>query len=343
MPLKKPAEALKCIKAYRLAFIFVSACALILIVFFSTMVGTIKFSAWEILELLKGNVEGELINQIIVNVRMPRILTGVLVGMNLAVAGVLLQGLIRNPMASPNIIGVNAGAGLAAVIIMALLPERIEGIPIAAFVGAMAAAVLVYLLTSTSSRDRIVHVALAGVAVSNLLRAITSGLMMIHSDILDVTYSWLMGSLSGRSWTAFQTILPYSLVALTVSLIISPKMNLLGLGDDVASSVGLPLRFYRLLIIFTAAVLAGSAVSVAGTIGFVGLIAPNSARLFVGNDHRYLVPLSAVFGGILLTLSDTVARTIFQPVELSVGIITSVLGAPFFLALLYRKGKERHA
>jgi iron complex transport system permease protein len=108
LPLKKPAEALKYIKAYRLAFIFVSACALILIVFFSTMVGTIKFSAWEILELLKGNVEGELINQIIVNVRMPRILTGVLVGMNLAVAGVLLQGLIRNPMASPNIIGVNA-------------------------------------------------------------------------------------------------------------------------------------------------------------------------------------------------------------------------------------------
>jgi len=181
--------------------------------FFQHDGGYDQVSAWEILELLKGNVEGELINQIIVNVRMPRIMTGVLVGMNLAVAGVLLQGLIRNPMASPNIIGVNAGAGLAAVIIMALLPERIEvyrlpllSVPWRPLFSSICS-------QARQARDRIVHVALAGVAVSNLLRAITSGLMMIHSDILDVTYSWLMGSLSGRSWTAFQTILPYSLVA----------------------------------------------------------------------------------------------------------------------------------
>ena len=295
----------------------------------------------EALKLIKGSVKDELINQVIVNVRLPRILTGVLVGMNLGVAGVLLQGLIRNPMASPNVIGVNAGAGLSAVIVITLLPEKIEIIPLAAFVGAVAAAALVYTLTRTSNRDRVVHIALAGVAVSSLLKAVTSGLMMINSDILDITYSWLMGSLSGRTWPAFKTILPYSLAALTISLIISPKMNLLGLGDEVAGSVGLPVRFYRLLIISTAAILAGSAVSVAGTIGFVGLIAPNSARLFVGSDHRYLVPLSAIFGGILLTLSDTIARTVFQPIEISVGIITSVLGAPFFLVLLYKRGKER--
>ncbi|NMD44879.1 MAG: iron ABC transporter permease [Clostridiales bacterium] len=305
------------------------------------MLGTIEFSVSEALKLIKGSVKDELINQVIVNVRLPRILTGVLVGMNLGVAGVLLQGLIRNPMASPNVIGVNAGAGLSAVIVMTLLPEKIEIIPLAAFVGAVAAAALVYTLTRTSNRDRVVHIALAGVAVSSLLKAVTSGLMMINSDILDITYSWLMGSLSGRTWPAFKTILPYSLAALTISLIISPKMNLLGLGDEVAGSVGLPVRFYRLLIISTAAILAGSAVSVAGTIGFVGLIAPNSARLFVGSDHRYLVPLSAIFGGILLTLSDTIARTVFQPIEISVGIITSVLGAPFFLALLYKRGKER--
>jgi iron complex transport system permease protein len=339
--LRKPLETLEQIKAYRLAFIFISALALVLIIFSGTMLGTIEFSVSEALKLIKGSVKDELINQVIVNVRLPRILTGVLVGMNLGVAGVLLQGLIRNPMASPNVIGVNAGAGLSAVIVMTLLPEKIEIIPLAAFVGAVAAAALVYTLTRTSNRDRVVHIALAGVAVSSLLKAVTSGLMMINSDILDITYSWLMGSLSGRTWPAFKTILPYSLAALTISLIISPKMNLLGLGDEVAGSVGLPVRFYRLLIISTAAILAGSAVSVAGTIGFVGLIAPNSARLFVGSDHRYLVPLSAIFGGILLTLSDTIARTVFQPIEISVGIITSVLGAPFFLVLLYKRGKER--
>lgn len=335
-------ETFKSIKVYRLTLIFVSAIALIFVVLIGTMVGTIEFTLQEVLELLMGRSEDKLIHQVIINVRLPRILTGVLVGMNLGVAGVLLQGLIRNPMASPNVIGVNAGAGLSAVVIMALLPEKIEFIPIAAFIGALLAAGLVYILTSTSNRDRIIHIALAGVAISNLLKAITSGIMMLNNDVLDITYSWLMGSLSGRSWTAFKMILPYSLVALTVSFLIAPKLNLLALGDEVARSIGLHLRFYRLLIIITAAVLAGSAVSVAGTIGFVGLIAPNTARLLIGNDHRYLVPLSSIFGSILLTLSDTVARTIFQPIELSVGIITSILGAPFFLVLLYRRGKERN-
>jgi iron complex transport system permease protein len=215
-------------------------------------------------------------------------------------------------------------------------------IPIASFAGALAAVVIIYGLSMHSSgNSSTVHIVLAGVAVSSLLHAITAGLMVINSDILDITYSWLLGSLSGRSWVAVNTIWPYSLAGLSVAVFISPKVNLFGLGDEVASSVGLPIKLYRIIIILTAAVLAGSAVGVAGTIGFVGLIAPHAARMFIGGDHRYLVPLSAIFGAILLVLSDTVARTVFQPVELSVGIITSVLGAPFFLLLLYRKGKEK--
>lgn len=181
---------------------------------------------------------------------------------------------------------------------------------------------------------------LAGIAVSNLLSAVTSGLMVINSDVLDITFSWLLGSLSGRGWGAVGMILPYSIIALTLAIIISPKVNLFGLGDELASSVGLETRYYRILILLIASALAGSAVSVAGTIGFVGLIAPHSARLLIGNDHRYLVPLSALFGAILLIVSDTVARTIFQPIELSVGIITSILGAPFFLYLL-RLNKDK--
>ncbi len=334
---KSPAQ----LRAYRLAIILISAIILACIILLSIMIGTVQFSAHEIFGLLKGELQGELVNQIIVNVRMPRVFTGVFVGMNLAVAGVLLQGILRNPMASPNIIGVNAGAGLAAVIIMTVLPGKIGAIPIASFMGALAAAFLIYLLSNTSGKSSTVHIVLAGIAVSNLMNAVTSALMMLNSDLLEITYSWLLGSLSGRSWTAVHTIWPYSVLALMAALYISPKVNLFGLGDEVASSVGLPIRFYRILIMLTAAVLAGSAVSVAGTIGFVGLIAPHSARLLIGNDHRYLVPLSAIFGAILLIASDTVARTVFQPVELSVGIITSILGAPFFLLLLYKKGKER--
>lgn len=326
---------------YRLAVISIATVILIFVIVLGVMIGTIQFSFSEILSMIKGQLRGELVNQIIINVRMPRVITGMFVGMNLAVAGVLLQGILRNPMASPNIIGVNAGAGLAAVIIMTVLPGKIGAIPIASFIGAMSAAFLIYLLSNASRRKSTIYIVLAGIAVSNLMSAATSALMMINSDLLEITYSWLLGSLSGRSWTAVHTIWPYSMVALIVALFISPKVNLFGLGDEVATSVGLPIRFYRVLIMLTAAVLAGSAVSVAGTIGFVGLIAPHSARLLIGNDHRYLVPLSALFGAILLIASDTVARTVFQPVELSVGIITSMLGAPFFLLLLYNKDKEK--
>lgn len=330
------------LKSYRLGVILIALVVFAIIISLSIITGTIKFSVNELIGVIKGDIQTGLAYQIILNVRMPRVITGVFVGMNLAVAGVLLQGILRNPMASPNIIGVNAGAGLAAVVIMTILPGEISAIPYASFFGALLATLIIYLLSSSSSGSfSTVHIVLAGVAVSSLLSAITSGLMSINSDVLEVTYSWLLGSLSGRSWTAVNSIWPFSAFALTIALFISPKVNLFGLGEEVANSVGLSIRVYRILIMIIASILAGSAVSVAGTIGFIGLIAPHSARLLIGNDHRYLVPLSAIIGGILLVISDTIARTVFQPVELSVGIITSILGAPFFLLLLYKKGRER--
>lgn len=325
----------------RLAVVLMAGVILALLIAFCIVTGSMKIPWEDLFALLKGGMRGSLADQIILNIRMPRVITGVFVGMNLAVAGVLLQGILRNPLASPNIIGVNAGAGLAAVLIMTLFPGQIGAIPLAAFAGALLATLLIYILSIASGSSGMVNIVLAGIAVSNLLTAVTAALMMLNTDVLEITYSWLLGSLSGRSWTAVDTIWPYSLAALSIALFISPKVNLFGLGDEVASSVGLPIRAYRMLVLLTAAVLAGSAVSVAGTIGFVGLIAPHSARLLVGGDHRYLVPLSALLGAILLILSDTLARTVFQPVELSVGIITSVLGAPFFLMLLFRQGKEK--
>jgi len=314
---------------------------LIIAALLSIWVGTVDCTLNDIFGCISGEITEGTIYQIISNIRIPRIITGSLVGMNLAVAGVLLQGILRNPMASPNIIGVNAGAGLAAVAIMAVFPAKMQLIPIAAFVGALLASTLIFMLAmKNSGKSSTVHIVLAGMAVSALLNALTNGLMMINSDILNVTFSWTLGSLSGRSWSSVSMILPYSILGLMAALIISPKLNLFSLGDEMASSIGLRIGLYRIIIIVISSVLAGSAIATAGTIGFVGLVAPHTARLLIGNDHKYLVPLSALFGGILLVFSDTLARTLFQPVELSVGIVTAVLGAPFFLYLL-RKNQRK--
>ncbi len=325
------------------AFIIISAFLLLTIISIACVfIGTVAFSLSDFLQILRGNVSDGYLYQIINNVRIPRIISGILVGMNLAVAGVLLQGVLRNPMASPNIIGVNSGAGLMAVIIMTILPSQLLLLPIAAFVGALLASLLVYTLSfQRSGKSSTVHIVLAGVAISAFLNAVTSGIMMLNSDVLDITYSWMLGSLSGRSWSAVESVLPYTIIGLSAALFLAPKINLFSLGDEMATSIGLKTDVYRVIIIIIASILAGSAVSAAGAIGFVGLIAPHTGRLIIGSDHKYLIPLSAIFGAVLLVVSDTVARTIFQPVELSVGIVTGILGAPFFLLLLHRS-KENY-
>jgi iron complex transport system permease protein len=256
--------------------------------------------------------------------------------MNLAIAGALLQGILRNPLAAPHIIGVNSGAAFMAVIVMVLCPHMIDVLPLAAFLGALGATMLVYSLTYFSSGNATTNIILGGVAISALLSAFTSALMLIFSDELEVTYTWLLGSLTGRAWSYFYTLLPYSIAGILLAVFLSPKLNLFNLGDEVSRSLGLEVKLYRALIIMTSAVLAGSAVSVSGTIGFIGLIAPHLSRMLVGNDYRYLVILSAIIGALLLVTADLLARTVFQPVELPVGLFTAALGAPFFFYLIYR-------
>lgn len=324
----------------KILIIIVAFILLVAITVLCVFIGTVQFSFSEFIESINGRVKEGYLYQIINNVRIPRIITGILVGMNLAVAGALLQGILRNPMASPNIIGVNAGAGFMAVVLMTILPSYLLFLPVASFLGALFASLLIYGISMNSSgNSSTVHIVLAGVAISAFLNSLTSGIMMFNTDVLDVTYSWMVGSLSGRSWSAVRSVLPYSMVGLLAALSLAPKANLFYLGDEVASSIGLKTGLYRIIIIIISSILAGSAVSTAGAIGFVGLIAPHSARIIIGGDYKYLIPLSAIFGGILLVISDTLARTIFQPIELSVGIITGVIGAPFFLFLL-RKNKN---
>jgi iron complex transport system permease protein len=298
--------------------------------------GTTTLEFQNVVDIIRGNGDELIIYQIIQNIRLPRILTGMLVGMNLAIAGALLQGILRNPLAAPHIIGVNSGAAFMAVVVMVLAPHMINMLPLAAFLGALGATLLVYSLTYFGKGNVTTNIILGGVAISALLSAFTSAIMLIFSDELEVTYTWLLGSLSGRSWDYFFTILPYSAAGIVLAVLLSPKVNLFNLGDEVSRSLGLEVKLYRAFIIITAAVLAGSAVSVSGTIGFIGLIAPHLSRMLVGNDYRFLVILSSIIGALLLITADLLARTVFQPVELPVGLFTAALGAPFFFYLIYR-------
>jgi iron complex transport system permease protein len=311
--------------------------ALLIAVVVSICLGTTRFGLQDLLSICTGQIASGTMPQVIQNIRLPRILTGIAVGVNLAIAGALLQGLLRNPLASPQVIGVNSGAGLMAVLIMLVFPGMINLLPLGAFLGALLAAILIYMLASKQRSGVTTNIILSGMALSALLHAATSALMLLYGDELQVTFTWLIGGLTGRGWSYFYTIVPYCVVGAIAAIIISPKLNLFVLGEEIGGALGLSVSFYRMVIITLAAFLAGSAVSVAGTIAFMGLIAPHLARLLVGNDYRYLIPLSAVLGALLIVVADTLARTAFQPVELPVGILTAALGAPFFFYLIYRR------
>ncbi len=301
--------------------------------------GAVNVSVPEIWQTLAGSSDAESY-QIIRNIRMPRLLTAAFVGMNLALAGCILQGVLRNPLADPGIIGVSAGAGLAAVTVMILWPAYSALVPVAAFAGALAALAIVFLL----AWERGVHplrLILAGVAVAAFFGGGMSALMVFHSDKVQGTVNWMAGGFQGRSWEHVRMILPYSLIGVVGSMIGYRYLNTLQLGDEVAKALGTRVEIARGMLVVLAALLAASAVSVAGMLGFVGLVVPHMTRMLVGSDFEYLMPCSALLGAALLVAADTVARTVFSPVEVPVGIFMAFLGAPFFLYLLRKRGVNR--
>ena len=298
--------------------------------------GAMNISPGDIAAVLAADSITNAKSQVIWNVRLPRTLVGALVGVNLALAGCILQGVMKNPLADPHIIGISSGAGLAGVTVLILFPERDVLVVPAAFLGAMAAAVLIYIL-AWKGGIKPMRIVLAGVAVSAFLGAGISGLLVFYSDRVQSALLWMVGGLSARSWPHFTIIAPYSLIAGCLALVGGRRLNILALGDDLARGLGLNVELTRLLLTAVAALLAASAVSVAGLLGFVGLIVPHTARLLIGSDFRYLLPASALLGAAVVTLSDTLARTLFAPVEIPVGIIMAFLGAPFFLYLLRRE------
>ena len=275
---------------------------------------------------------------VVVTLRLPRVLISWLVGVGLATAGAILQGLTRNPLADPGIVGVNAGAALAAVTLIVLFPAvPTMYLPFAAFGGAFIVGCLIYLLAGTGEKSPL-RLVLVGVALAAIMGAFTT-LMLTFGQITDVTRAlvWLAGSVAGKSWEQVWQLLPWIVVFVPFALLLTRELDTLQLGDAVAKGLGSRVTWQRSKLLLLSVALAGSSVAIAGTIGFVGLMAPHLARRLVGSIHKNLLPVAALIGGLLVAAADFLGRTLFSPIELPCGLLTAALGAPYFIYLLYQR------
>ena len=303
----------------------------------SIAVGSAGYSIPEILDAVFRE-EKSPIKTIVVNLRLPRIILAILVGASLAAAGALLQSVMRNPLADPGTIGVSAGAGTAATTILLLFPNLTASVPLFAFGGAALACVLIYTMAWKEGVDP-TRIILSGVAINSVLGAYNSLLQLMNSDSLEGVLAFMNGSLSGRSWYQVRLLAVYAAVGLALAFLCIKSANALQLGDEMAKSLGVKVNGSRVLLSGVAAFLAASTVSVAGMIGFVGLVVPHIARILVGSDYKAMLPTSVVLGAVVLLAADTVGRTIVPGIEIPVGIVMAVCGGPFFLYLLRKRGK----
>lgn len=279
---------------------------------------------------------------ILFEIRLPRVVLGLMVGSMLAMAGSAYQGVFRNPLADPYLLGAAAGAGLGATLV---ITGGIHGgfgpfspIQAAAFAGAFLAVGATWLLGL--SRDRVRSTSsliLAGVAVAALLTAIQTYYQQRSDVTLRAVYSWILGSLSTANWHDVALITPWAVVATVVVALHTRVLDVLAVGDDEAASLGLPVERTRMVIVIAATLATAAAVSVSGLIGFVGIIVPHTVRLLVGSSNRAVIPLTIVAGGAFLVIADLFARTAIAPAEIPIGVITALIGAPFFLVLLWHR------
>jgi iron complex transport system permease protein len=269
---------------------------------------------------------------IVTQIRLPRIVLGAIVGFALAVAGTVMQGFFRNPMADPSIIGVSAGAAVGAVAFIVLPLSVPIGLPAFAFVGALLSAFGVYLVATENGTTPVATLLLAGIAVQTFLGAVISYMLLQAGDSLESAIVWLMGHLHHSTWGRVQVALPLVAVLFVVLLAYARDLNVLLLGEEDAHTLGVEVERTKRILLAGSSLVTAAAVAVSGVIGFVGLIVPHMMRLVVGPDHRILLPTSALAGAVFLVATDTVAR--MGPAELPVGVVTAALGAPFFLYLL---------
>jgi iron complex transport system permease protein len=271
-------------------------------------------------------------------IRVPRVVLAALVGAMLAVAGATYQGVFRNPLADPYLLGVAAGAGLGATIAIAYLPNGLRGqrvLPLAAFLGGAIAVMLTYAVGRSARRERdAATLVLAGVTVAAFFTAWQTFVQQQNSETLQQVYSWILGNIPSTGWTDVVLILPYVAVAAAIILALRRVVDVLNLGDDEAASLGVDVRRVRLALVVAATLGTAAAVAVAGLIGFVGIIVPHAIRLVSGVGYRALLPLSLIVGAGFLVLADVIARTALSPAEIPLGVVTAFVGAPFFALVL---------
>jgi len=318
--------------------ILLGALTLVLLLGIFSTVGTVDLKLNEIISALVNN-DNKMVTTIVYKMRLPRNILAALVGANLAVAGILLQSVMKNPLADPGITGVSTGASVAAIIILLLLPQFTPILPLVAFIGGAFACILVFIMAYKNG-IKPARIVLAGVAVNSILGGVISFLSTMYSDRIQSAMLWLNGSLATKTWSHVEMLFVYSIIGLIISLFLIRSANILQLGDDAAKNLGLNVNLTRIVICSVAVFLAGISTAVVGVISFVGLIVPHIARMIMGSDHKYTIPFSIVLGGIVLLVADTLGRTIGGAIEIPVGVIMSIFGGPFFLYLLRKRGYE---
>ncbi len=283
---------------------------------------------------------------IVWEIRLPRVVLGLLVGAMLATAGGAYQGVFRNPLADPYLLGVAAGAGFGATVaIVSGLGDGIgmlDPIPMLAFAGALGAVLLTYLVGATGGRlDPVTSLVLAGVAVASFFTALQTFVQQRHSETIRQVYFFVLGQLRTAGWDEVSLLAPYTVVCLVVILALRRRLDALGVGDEEAGALGLDVRRVRIVAVVAASLGTAAAVSVSGLIGFVGIIVPHTIRLLFGSSYRVILPLTVLFGGAFLVAADIVARLVLEPAEMPIGVVTAFLGAPFFVVVLRTARRSR--
>ncbi len=326
--------------------------ALLFMLVLSSAVGPVPIPLGTVVKLLAAKIPlieisvnwPSAFETILFDIRLPHAVLMALTGMALGGSGAAYQGLFRNPLADPYIIGVASGAGLGAVLAMTVqFPSSLLGmaaVPVAAFVGALVTVTLVYSIARVGRTTPVTTLLLAGVAVGTFASALTSMLMLLSTDELHRAISWLLGGFSLGGWMPVLAALPYLFIGMGVLILLGRPLNVLQFGDEEALQLGLDVEKFKLVIVVASSLVAATAVSFSGTIAFVGLIVPHLVRILWGTDYRRLIPLAILGGGSVLLAADVIARTIMAPRDLPVGIVTSIVGAPFFLWLLRRAKRE---
>ena len=303
----------------------------------SLAIGSVSISPWDLWNALAGR-GAELANTILWEIRLPRTILIALVGAALGGSGAAYQGLFRNPLADPYLIGIAAGAGLGAVLAMSVRwPYSFLGLlatPLAAFTGALLTVTLVYFLARIGQTTPITNLLLAGVAVSSFATSLMSFLLLRSTEELRRAIGWLLGGVSLIGWDVTLALIPYLTFGLAILILNGYALNLIQFGDDQAAQMGLDVRRAKLMIIGAASLVTAAAVSFAGIIGFIGLVIPHIVRMWWGVDYRRILPLSILGGASVLLISDILARIVIAPQELPVGIVTALAGAPFFVWVL---------